>query len=330
MPPFGRDVPPMAKDLSHILPPSLGSLFGQAPEPVERAPVKASPPASIPGAFNAPELCSLLEGWTPGLHPARAGVEVKLDGIRCLYIAGQLYTREGSPMECASHCLAWLRGIEANMGTPMFFDGEYVEEGGLEATLSAFRSRKGNGCLWLFDAVPLDQWKSGKPSRAILRDRKEKLRKAVKATTAGRSDCAVGYIEHVDIGRDQVEDECLRLTRLGYEGLVIKNLDAPYFRKRNSEMLKVKLRCVSKLLVVDVAGCRRNGREEAKALIVRLPGKHGQQAHSTIKVPVPAGGAAETAWRVRADLIGEMVDVEHCGFTGAGNPREAVLKTLRF
>ena len=329
--------------LSKLLPPSLGTLFGHPFEAAEERPIVKAYPATIPGARNAAELCCIVDQYRPDLLPRDAIAEVKIDGHRCLYIAGHLWTREGSPFEAAEHCLPILRGMEAQYGVPMVFDGEYVEDGGLESTLAAFRSKKGNGCLWLFDAVPLDQWQSGRASRQTLILRKLNLRDCLMKVTERRSGVPVGYIEHVQVKSPaDVEARAQDVWRAGFEGIVVKAAGSFYLRKRTCDWMKVKLRTVSTMDVVDVVGCERDvevvegdkriveRRRCAKTLLVRLPGHDGKRPVGRVcKVPIEAGGLSETLWQHRGDLMnGGTVEVEHAGFTGAGNPREAILKSV--
>lgn len=305
-------------NLSKFLPPSLGSLFGQPLETVEDGPRKAAPAQSIPGAFSAPELCTLVDQYRDSVMPRDPVVEVKLDGLRCLYIGGQLVTREGSPFEAAEHCRGILRSLEATYGQRMFFDGEYIEDGGLEATISAFRSRKGAGCLWLFDAVPLDEWRSGLASRQGLRDRKAGLRSGLLSVTQGRNDVSVGYVEHQPIGRRDVDENARAVWSAGFEGLVIKSESSRYSRKRTCDWMKVKQNSRSAVVVLDVLGKRVGDVDVAKALLVRLAVDRSE----AFKVPVH-GELAKALWSGRSQIIGGKVDIAHHGFTGGGIPREA-------
>jgi hypothetical protein len=335
--------------LSKLLPPSLGTLFGQPLDTVEDRPTLPQPPANLPGAHAAPELCCIVDRYDEALLSRDSLAEVKIDGIRCLYIAGRLWTREGSPFEAAEHCLPILRQMEQAIGVPMFFDGEYVEEAGLEATISAFRSRVGNGCLWLFDAVPFSEWQSGQPSRDTLERRKARLRSTLLHVTGGQRGICVGYVEHITpINGRLVEAYSRDLWSAGYEGLVVKSASSRYVRKRTCDWMKVKLRTVSTMQVVDVVGTRRKvecvagdrrfveERECAKALLVRLPGRAvvaGRRGPPCrpLRLSVPPGGLSETIWQNRGYLMNEgSVEVEHAGFTGAGNPREPVLKNIKF
>src|SRR3954466_10724731 len=91
--------------LSKRLPASLGSLFGQPFEKIESSMPLGDAPQQIPGAHAATELCCIVDHYDPKLLWRDAIAEVKIDGIRCLYIAGRLWTREGSPFEASEHCL---------------------------------------------------------------------------------------------------------------------------------------------------------------------------------------------------------------------------------
>lgn len=322
--------------LSKLLPPSLGTMFDQPFAKIETAMTLPDPPKTLPGAFAAPELCEIVEQYREDLLPNDAVAEVKIDGIRSLYIDGLLWTREGSSMtSTGAHCLPILYDLERAYGRKMFFDGEYVEDGGFESTISAFRSGKGNGCLWLFDAVPFDEWSSGQPSRQPLLQRKAELRRNLMAVTQHQKGIPVGYVEHqADVDRRLAEAYARDLWSAGYEGMVVKSAGSRYVRKRCCDWMKLKIRSTSALEVVDIIGCQRNGTTEAQTLLVRLPGRavgpKGQLGPPMrpIKLPVPAGGLAETIWQRRGDMIGRNVEVEHAGFTGAGNPREAVLKKV--
>lgn len=311
-------------NLSKFLPPSLGTLFGQ---PIDGTDSQARPAAeaqTIPGAFAAPELCTLVDDYRADVMPSDPVVEVKLDGLRCLYIGGDLVTREGSTFEAAAHCLPILRGMEANYGRRMMFDGEYIEDGGLEATLSAFRSRKGNGCLWLFDAVPLDEWRSGSPSRQTLIDRKTALRRQLLAVTEGRTNVAVGFVEHKAIGRRDVDAHAQAVWEAGFEGLVIKSEASRYVRKRTGDWMKVKQNMRSPVVVLDVLGKNAKGIDVAKALLVRLAINPRAEA---FKIPV-AGPLARYLWEDRSNFVGSTQLIDHHGFTGGGVPREARLAVV--
>lgn len=121
-------------------------------------------PAPDPRFARGPsELCCLAVKWDGTVPAGGLIVQEKVDGIRALYFDGQLWTREGSAIGGAGHIIAELREIERAFGRPMFLDGEFQVNAALKPTLAHFSSggRDGDaGRLFLFDALPLDEWRA--------------------------------------------------------------------------------------------------------------------------------------------------------------------------
>src|SRR3546814_19879099 len=86
----------------------------------------------------------------------------KQNGVRALALQGRIVTREAVPLDCALHCADAIRHIEREYGEPMVIDAEYVEAGGLGATLSAMRRGEGAAMLLLLDAVPYRDWQGNR------------------------------------------------------------------------------------------------------------------------------------------------------------------------
>lgn len=276
------------------------------------------PPAQalelIQGGPLAPELACRPVDYKAELLPANAGAELKVDGICCLHIDGRLVTLEGQPFNAALHCLPALQRIEDMLGGPQFFHGEYVEDGGFDATVGAFRRGVGQGTLWLHDAVPLEQWRHNR-GEAPLRARKLPLIRAVKAL-----DCPFvgGLISFPVANPGEVFDKFGEVRRHGFEGLVIKNLDAPYRRERCRDWLRLKPVESIDLRLLDVAGSDDRGAR--KLILEDVAGP----------VTVTQGMNAEQRaliWRERHILTGTdsvkpiLVEVHHNGRTEQGKLR---------
>lgn len=195
----------------------------------------------LPGTRWAPELCQLASGWDEARFPDGASAEIKMDGIRCLYIGGghcNLVTREGNDFVAAIQATHGLRSIEKQYAKPMVFDGEWVEPGGLNAAITSFRKgvRSLTGVLWVFDAIPLEQWlKNGITASHSAR----KARLMAMALRADRP--GVGVLNAIPIADPrEVAREARKLWKAGYEGLVVKDGNAPYERCRSTAWMKVK------------------------------------------------------------------------------------------
>lgn len=223
---------------------------------------------SLPGAGRHPELCMLPVDVDPDeIESLHAGgkrvVQLKADGIRALYLAGQIAGREGAPLDCALHCQPALARLEAAFGQRMVFDGEYVEHDGFNATIAAHRRGEGQGVFWLFDALPYDDWCRGGTNTGTV-DRLTELRRRVMAAESP----FVGMLDFWLMNAFDTRAKAAELFREGYEGIVTKQADAGYVRARSKLWCRCKARITSDLPVLDVLERDR----VLKSIILRGPG----------------------------------------------------------
>lgn len=198
----------------------------------------AQPPPRDPRFLHGPaELCQLAGVWNgKALKGGPWVVEEKIDGIRCLWIDGQIITREGEPMACAEHLRPELERLQRRFGVPMVFDGEYVEPGGFLLTLAAFRKGEGIGRFHWFDAMPVEVWREGRTTCSLASRRR--------LMEIGLGDWSPRWIVLAP-QRPVVENEDLaQLAQWfwdrGGEGMMLKDASAPYTRARSNAWLKVK------------------------------------------------------------------------------------------
>lgn len=307
----------MGFDFGYIARRVCDALAGTLPPP--------QPVRLIDGGPNAPELAQRPKDIdrTAGL-PADQGpwdAEVKIDGIRCLFADNLLFTLQGQPMNCARHCVEGLMQLEQRYGEPMFFDGEYVEEEGFEATNTAFKKGEGMGVLWLFDAMPLREWKANACTTPRWQ-RKAALIENVQAVGSRW----VGALDDFPI--DSVADLhtlFMRIQAHGHEGLVCKRQDSIYDRARNGDWLRMKPDDTTDMLLVDIEGTDKGG---AKRLVLRDPS-------GPVILTTGFASVRHVLW-VNRDLFlgqddqgGVMVEVRHNGRTAKGKPRHARFSKLR-
>jgi ATP-dependent DNA ligase len=204
------------------------------------------------------ELVQLFGSWNGKVPPEGCWVEEKLDGFRAAWINGQFVTRDGVSIEGAGHIVHALHLLERAYGEPAFFDGEWQVGGTLAATQAHFarRGRGGDaGTLHLFDAMPLSEWKADACTE-ILAVRKRRL---VEAFTAMQADPLAWEWAPGSRGRTPKEPalaivpdrwlataaDVWQLARetwaRGGEGLVLKDAESLYQRRRASTWWKVKL-----------------------------------------------------------------------------------------
>lgn len=303
---------------------TIGKIFSDLFRPVETPPRLEV--ELIEGGPNAPFLAQRPKDYVAGAIGQNGGweAETKIDGIRCLHIDGRLVTLEGQPMNCARHCLPALAEIEKHFGCgPMFFDGEYVEEEGFEATQKAYAKGEGQGVLWLFDAVPMEKWRTDScPSTR--RQRKAQLGMNYLAAPSPW----VGLLESFTIHDDVMAGQLFqRVRKHHHEGIVLKRADSLYRRARNDDWLRMKPCETVDMKLTDIEG---NDKAGARRLVCRDPG-------TGRPVILTTGFAAERhlLWTNRDlflgsdDTPGVLVEVAFNGRTIKGQPRHARFSKLR-
>ncbi len=209
-------------------------------------------------------LCQLATDYRGTIPTGGAMCETKVDGWRALWFRGidgkaRLWSRQGQPLEGASHITRRLEAIEEAAGCRLFLDGEVQVSGTLAATKAWFEAgwRKGGnaGVLHLFDGMTEAEWRSGGTDRP-LHERKAWLADLFKASepdddewtwAAGSKGAptpiavALAADEWV-LDVDHLRSEAERVWISGGEGLMLKDPCAPYVRKRVKAWLKVKHR----------------------------------------------------------------------------------------
>lgn len=213
------------------------------------------------------QLCQLAQDWRGTLPPGGAMCEQKFDGFRAARFAGidgkvRLWTRGGIPIEGVGHILYHLDRMERAAGEPLFIDGEFQVAGTLDATKrwceSGWKFGGEAGIYHVFDAMPFSAWRAGGDPTPLYQ-RKARLKALVEACAEPEWDWRPGSKgrDEGDIPVSLVEDEWVfdaadvieaarRVWAVGGEGLMLKDAEAPYQRKRSGAWMKVKMANFSK------------------------------------------------------------------------------------
>jgi len=187
------------------------------------------------------ETCQLAGDWRGRLPPGQWIAQQKIDGVRALWIDGDLETREGFSIGRTDHIRRELRELERAAGERLFIDGEFQVDGTLSATTRHFqqRGRYGDaGTFFAFDVLSHAQWLAN-ASTEPLTARLAHLERLVELTQP-KSICLIP--SRPVATAVEVMGLAQRMWAAGLEGLILKREDSRYERRRSGAWLKVTRR----------------------------------------------------------------------------------------
>lgn len=193
----------------------------------------------------------------------RKRIEVKLDGVRVITIVypdGRVdqFSRNGKELLNFEHIKQQLQDNAATFTEPMVLDGEVMSSSFQDLMKQVHRKdnvRADDAVLWLFDALPLSAFEQG-ICHIKQRDRSDWLNQWYNSKLL-KSMANVQCLDHAVVDLDTEEGQRLfamynkSAIENGYEGIMIKDLDAPYECKRTVSWLKLKPFIEVSLTVVE-------------------------------------------------------------------------------
>ena len=190
-------------------------------------------------------------------------LEPKLDGVRVITVINAenhtctMYSRNGKELENFGHIT---KAIEANIGLfdrSLILDGEMVSSS-FQALMKQVHRKSDvqseDARLMLFDIIPLSEFQRGES--VLGQRRRSNLLRSMKAVfdKIGSIDVIpqkevdldsyVGELEFKQYNKDAID--------AGFEGIMIKSVDAPYECKRSVSWLKMKPFIEVSLEITDV------------------------------------------------------------------------------
>jgi len=245
-------------------------------------------------------------------------LEPKLDGVRVITIVNAanktatMYSRNGKVLENFGHIT---NAIEANIelfDRSMVLDGEMVSSSFQALMKQVHRktdAQTDDARLMLFDVLPLSEFSAGesimgqKRRSNLLRSMKPVLDKVgsidIIPQIEVNLDEYVGELQFKQYNKDAIES--------GFEGIMIKDLDALYVCKRHASWLKMKPFIEVSLEITDVEeGTGKNvgrlgalvcsGQDDGKAIVVNC----GSGFSDSDRIEF---------WNSRDSLPGQIVEV---------------------
>ena len=245
-------------------------------------------------------------------------VERKLDGVRCLTVVDHesrtvtQYTRNGKVLENFGHITAYLEKFIDEFGRSYVLDGEIMSSSFQDLMKQVHRKDNVNASdavLNLFDIVPLVEFKQGK-SVMGQRRRSQFLKNFENIFNDSGFITIVPQREFdLDVFTDEIDfrDYMKEMVEAGYEGVMIKEVDAPYECKRTTSWLKMKPFIEVSLAVVSVEEGTGRNQGRLGALICE-----GHDDGKFIRVNVGSGFTDEQRselWQAKDSLIEQIVEV---------------------
>lgn len=244
-------------------------------------------------------------------------IEVKLDGVRVITIVypdGRVdqFSRNGKELLNFDHIKQQLSENASTFTVPMILDGEVMSSSFQDLMKQVHRKENvtaNDAVLWLFDAVPLEDFERGRCD--IRQQHRSDWLNGWFDKRLTKSMANVRYLDHAVLDLDT--DEGQRLFAMhnkaaienGYEGIMIKDLDAPYECKRTVSWLKLKPFIEVSLTVVEIEEGTGKNVGRMGALVCE-----GMDDGRLIRVNVGSGFSdlqREEFWSCRVD--GHVVEV---------------------
>ena len=261
-------------------------------------------------------------------------LEPKLDGVRAVLIvdadakSATIYSRNGKILENFGHIT---RGIEDNIelfDRSIVIDGEVVSSS-FQALMKQVHRKSdadaGDARLMAFDVLPLSEFRKGK-SVLGQRRRSNLLRtmKAVLDKVGGIDiipqlevdlDTAVGQMQFKQYNKEAID--------AGFEGIMIKDIDAPYVCKRHVSWLKQKPFIEVSLTIVGIEpGTGKNEGKMGAAIC------EGEDDGKFIRVNVGSGWTDDQRAEIDDSVIGQVLEVRADAITRSQDSEDVY--SLRF
>ena len=246
-------------------------------------------------------------------------IEIKLDGVRVITIIQgdkvEMFSRNGKQFHNFGHIIEEIEAVikDHPVPYPLVLDGE-VMSANFQDLMKQVHRKDGkqttDAVLHLFDTIPLGCFQKGEW------DKPQSFRSAITKAWVEQHTSVLQHVqaldwEDVDLDTQEGQERFVALNKAavdgGYEGVMIKDVDAPYECKRTHAWLKAKPFIEVTLEVTDVE--EGTGRNEGRLGAVVCAGVDDGK---DIRVNVGSGFTDDNRsdfWTHRNDLVGQLVEV---------------------
>ena len=246
-------------------------------------------------------------------------IEVKLDGVRVLAVCKggkvELFSRNGKQFHNFQHIIDQIELVLAVKPAPYdcVLDGEVMSKD-FQDLMKQVHRKDGKAAtdsvLHLFDFIPLTDFLQGgwdKPQTY----RSNLVKYWVKENKHLLEHVTACEWEEVDLDTPEGNNRFVELNKAavdgGYEGVMIKDVDAPYECKRTHSWLKAKPFIEITLKVVDVE--EGTGRNEGRLGAVIVEGEDDGYNYRLNCGSGFTDSQRDEYWAERSSLIGQLIEI---------------------
>jgi DNA ligase-1 len=274
-------------------------------------------------------------------------VEVKLDGVRVITVIQgdtshgkasrvEMFSRNGKQFHNFGHIIAEIEEVIKDSPPPydLVLDGEVMSANFQDLMKQVHRKdgkQSDDAVLHLFDMCPLSEFQKG------MWDKPQSFRsQAVKAWVEQNSN-VLKHVqtldwEDVDLDTPEGNKRFVELNKAavdgGYEGVMIKDIDAPYECKRTHSWLKAKPFIEVTLKVANVE--EGTGRNEGRLGAVILEGEDDGYNYSLNCGSGFTDAQRDEYWAERDSIIGQLIEVRADARTRSQDSETYSLRFPRF
>ena len=246
-------------------------------------------------------------------------IEIKLDGVRVITIIQgnkvEMFSRNGKQFHNFGHIIEELEAVvkEYPVPYPLVLDGEVMSANFQDLMKQVHRKdgkQSTDAVLHLFDTIPLGCFKAGSW------DKPQSFRSEITKHWVEEHKSVLQHVsaldwETVDLDSEEGQTRFVELNKAavdgGYEGVMIKDVDAPYECKRTHAWLKAKpfIEVTLEIKQIEEGTGRNEGRLGAFVC-------EGVDDGKEIKVNVGSGFSdnnRDSFWNSRSQIIGQLVEV---------------------
>ena len=293
-------------------------------------------------------VCSVQLADDSKKHPkkmkGKKAIDPKLDGIRITALLDkennsvELYTRNGLRNENFPHIENYLKEFLKQSPLSLVIDGEMVSASFQELMTQANRKYDvdtSTAYYAIFDIVPMAEFLKGK-SVMGLKDRHEILADLESAFNEIAPNGALSVVNKlfVDLDTEEGNQKMVEfyneMVGLGYEGIMVKDINGVYECKRSQSWLKWKPSDSADLTITAIEPGKEGKKRDGVMGNMIVEGTHdGKTIYSSVGTGFNDKQLKEF-WENRDALLGEIVEIEFDSITQNKNSDTWSLRFPRF